>query len=104
MLTIGFGDISPANYKEAVCLTIIETISCILLAYNINCVGNLIHNIRSQDSEKNESLKTMRRLAKENSISEDLEWKVCNFINESDKMRKKFKFDGDKKFISSLPT
>ena len=23
MLTIGFGDISPANYREAICLTVI---------------------------------------------------------------------------------
>ena len=63
MLTVGFGDLTPANYKEAVCLTIIETVSCILLAYNINCVGTLIANIRSQDIEKNKNLKIMRRLA-----------------------------------------
>ena len=63
MLTVGFGDLTPANYKEAVCLTIIETVSCILLAYNINCVGTLISNIRSQDIEKNKNLKIMRRLA-----------------------------------------
>ena len=49
MLTVGFGDLTPANYKEAICLTLIETFSCILLAYNINCVGTLISNIRSQD-------------------------------------------------------
>lgn len=49
MLTVGFGDLAASNYKEAVCLTLIETFSCILLAYNINCVGNLINNIRQQD-------------------------------------------------------
>lgn len=49
MLTVGFGDISPANYKEALCLTIIEAFSCILLAYNINCVGSLISNISRQN-------------------------------------------------------
>lgn len=42
MLTVGFGDISASNYQEAICLIFIETISCMTLAYNINCVGNLI--------------------------------------------------------------
>ena len=63
MLTVGFGDITATNYKEAICITLIETFSCILLAYNINCVGNLINNIRQQDIEKNKNLKIMRRLA-----------------------------------------
>ena len=48
MLTVGFGDIHAANYKEAICLTLIETLSCITLAYNINCVGTLISSIRSE--------------------------------------------------------
>ena len=48
MLTVGFGDIAVVNYKEALCLTMIEAISCIALAYNINCVGNLISNIRAE--------------------------------------------------------
>ena len=72
MLTVGFGDISPENYQEAICVTVIETISCILLAYNINCVGNLISNIRNQETEKNKKLKVIRRLAEENKFSEDL--------------------------------
>lgn len=49
MLTVGFGDIAPANFKEAICIVLIETFSCLALAYNINCVGNLISNIKSQD-------------------------------------------------------
>jgi hypothetical protein len=49
MLTVGFGDIAAGNYKEALCLTIIETLSCIALAYNIHCVGTLISNIRMEE-------------------------------------------------------
>ena len=48
MLTVGFGDIVPQTYEEALCLIFIETISCIVLAYNINNVGSLISNIRAQ--------------------------------------------------------
>lgn len=42
MLTVGFGDLAAANYKEAICLVLIETVSCMALAYNINCIGNLL--------------------------------------------------------------
>ena len=45
-LTVGFGNVPVVNYKEALCLTVIEAASFILLAYNIRCVGNLITNIR----------------------------------------------------------
>lgn len=93
MLTVGFGDLSASNYKQAICLTLIETFSCILLAYNINCVGNLINNIRNQDVEKVKNFKLIRKLAKENNINDELEWKVCNFIDQSDKMKKKFEFE-----------
>lgn len=50
MLTVGFGDLAASNYQEALCLTILEMISCVALSYNINCVGNLINNIRSQSN------------------------------------------------------
>ena len=63
MLTVGFGDISAVNYKEAICLTFIEAISCITLAYNINCVGNLISNIRSESIEKEKKQKTLKHLS-----------------------------------------
>ena len=47
MLTVGFGDIVPKNSAEALSLIFIETMSCIVLAYNINRVGIVIQKIRS---------------------------------------------------------
>ena len=49
MLTVGFGDIAASNYKEALCLIFIETVSCVVLAYNVSCVGDLIMNIKEKD-------------------------------------------------------
>jgi hypothetical protein len=62
MLTIGFGDITPHSYQEALIMIFIETISCVILAYNINCVGTLISNIRMQDEEKHRNLKVFKKL------------------------------------------
>ena len=64
MLTIGFGDISPVNHKEALILTVIETISCIVLAYNINWVGILFSNIQAEENEKVKKQKILRKVFK----------------------------------------
>lgn len=62
MLTVGFGDLSATNWMEALCLIFIELTSCVLFTYNINCVGNLINNLRRQSKEKEKNVKTFRRM------------------------------------------
>ena len=83
MLTVGFGDIHATNYKEATCLIFIESISCLVLAYNINCVGTLISSIRQQDQEKSKTYKTFMGLTKKHDVSNDLFLKITNYIEES---------------------
>ena len=80
MLTVGFGDIAAANYQEAICLIFIEMISCMTLAYNINCVGRLISELRERSIEKRSSLKILRNMAEKNQIDGDLEFKLKNHI------------------------
>jgi hypothetical protein len=80
MLTIGFGDITASNHQEALCLIFIETFSCLVFAYNINCIGTLIQHIRIQDAEKSKRSKIFKKLAKQNRLNEELSWKVNNYI------------------------
>ena len=40
----------------------IETISCIILAYNITNVGNIVRKIRSYDEDKEKNIKTFVRM------------------------------------------
>jgi hypothetical protein len=80
MLTVGFGDIVATTYQEAVCLIFIETFSCLALAYNINCVGSLISNIRAQDIEKSKNFKVFKKLIVKNNLPEDLSWRINNYI------------------------
>lgn len=46
MITVGFGDITPVNYKEAIVVAFIEIFSSLVLAYNINEVGSIVSSIR----------------------------------------------------------
>jgi hypothetical protein len=43
-------------------------------------------------------------LSNRNNISEDLELKIHNYIEESTNIKKKFNFEEESKFISTLPT
>lgn len=74
-------------------MVLIETFSCLALAYNINCVGNLITNLKSQDIEKNKNIKTFKILSNRNAISQNLELKIHNYIEESTNIKKKFNFE-----------
>lgn len=68
----------------------IETISCMVLAYNINCVGSLIANIRSQDIVKSKNMKIFKKLVDKNDISESLTWRINNYIEEHTNIKKLF--------------
>jgi hypothetical protein len=72
MLTIGFGDIVATTYQEALCLIVIEIFSVMCLAYNINSVGTLISNIRSQDIEKSKNYKTFKQLSNKYKLTSEL--------------------------------
>lgn len=62
MLTVGFGDLVAYNYKEAICLVFIETFSCMAFAYNINCIGSIIQQIRAKDAERSQKSKIFTKL------------------------------------------
>ena len=99
MLTIGFGDIVPACYQEALCMIFIQTISCIVLAYNISCVGSLIFNIRSKDIVKSKNMKIFKKLADKNAISESLTWRIKNYLEEHTNIKKLFNIEEEVQFI-----
>ena len=103
MLTVGFGDIAATTYREAACLIFIETISCMVLAYNINLLGSLINDIRAQDLEKGKKHKIFRNLARKNDLSNELYLKVASYIEESNNIKKKFNIEEENNFIESLP-
>lgn len=103
MLTVGFGDLAATNYSEALCLIFIEMLSCIILAYNINCVGNMIKNLRAQSQEKNNNLKTFQLMARANDLTLELENKVNNYIEESFMLKNQFNFQKQDDLLANLP-
>jgi hypothetical protein len=72
MITVGFGDISPVNYKEAVIVGLIEIFSSIVLAYNISEVGSIVSSIRKNSEALERKLGILRRMMTNNPVPEEL--------------------------------
>ena len=73
------------------------------LAYNINTVGTLISNIRSQDIQKSKNYKTFKQLSDKYQLSDELEEKINHYIQESVNIRKKFNLEEENHFLQKLP-
>lgn len=80
MLTVGFGDITPSNYHEAVWVIIIEIVSCIAFSYNISCLGTLIGSIRAQGEQIGKNRKVFENFAEKRSLPEKLTERVLHYI------------------------
>ena len=68
----------------------LDVMSCIILTYNINTVGNIIRKIRSNDEEYEKNMKIFKRMEEKEDITNDLKKKMITFLNESVKMRKRY--------------
>ena len=51
-MMLGFGNVTPSNSDEAMFMSTLECLSCILFAYNLNEVGTLLTNISKNNEEK----------------------------------------------------
>jgi len=63
-----------------------------MMAYNINCVGGIIANIRFQDQQRSKKFKIFKKLTDNNRVPSELVFQINNYIEESSKMRKKFNY------------
>jgi voltage-gated potassium channel Kch len=103
MLTVGFGDITASTYREAIFIIAMQTIGIMAFAYTINCVGNIIQGIRARDEERSHKAKIFSKLSAKNKLSEDITWKINNYIEETARLRKVFDYEEEKELVTSLP-
>jgi hypothetical protein len=70
MMTVGFGDISPVDYRESIVVAFIEIFSSIVLAYNISEVGSIVSSMRKSSQELERKLGVLRRMSMKEPIPE----------------------------------
>jgi hypothetical protein len=62
--TIGFGDISPVDFREAIVVALVEVFGTMMMAYNISEVGSIITSIRKPNIILDRKLAVVRRMNK----------------------------------------
>lgn len=82
MMTVGFGDFLPSTFKEAAVTSFLELFSCIVLAYNISSIGNIIFAIRASQLEYNRKIAIFKRMAIKDGIDHDLQRKIEAYLKE----------------------
>ncbi len=103
MLTVGFGDIVPTTYQEAVWVVIIMIVSCIAFSYNISCLGTLIANIRAQGDLINRNRKVFENFAEKRNLPETITERVLHYIDESGQVKSRFSIVEERELIAQLP-
>jgi hypothetical protein len=66
-------------------------------------VGSIISSIRAQNQRRSKNFKIFKKLTGQNFVSEELAFKINNYIEESSNLRKKFNHEEDQGFLAELP-
>ena len=54
LTTIGYGDLTPANYFQVIFISFLMLIGTVVLSYNLSEIGNVISNLRKIDKRRKE--------------------------------------------------
>jgi hypothetical protein len=82
MMTVGFGDFLPFTYKEALIVAFVEFFSCIVLAYNITYIGNILSALRASQELYVARLGVFKRMAEQNSIKMETRAHIEKYFRE----------------------
>jgi hypothetical protein len=80
MLTIGFGDLTPKNSKEALIVTFVEMFSVIIFAYCISAIQSLLVSLREYENAKYHNLIIVNRYMHDNKIPYELQADVKHVV------------------------
>lgn len=56
MITVGYGDITPKNDYELLCVNLTMFLACGVFAFSINSIGVMVNNIYKSTSDYKEKL------------------------------------------------
>lgn len=104
MTTVGFGDITVSNPTEAIVLTLIILLGCLVLSYNIAQVGNILQNFNEIPGQVRSQLSTLRRLVKANKVDWQLHNQIGEYIVHAAEIKKTFEVEERNKLIEMLPS
>lgn len=62
MVTVGYGDLAPNNYAEAMIVTMIQIVGAATFGYMINVIGITVNEIQKNKLSLEEQQSTLNKL------------------------------------------
>ncbi|KAL4504033.1 hypothetical protein ABPG72_022663 [Tetrahymena utriculariae] len=81
MITVGYGDITPQNYIEAIFTILIMFTTAIFWAFFLGKVGKIIDTIAKQDKLFNKNMGIIHQMMREERVEISLRIKISNYLS-----------------------
>ncbi|KAL4462587.1 hypothetical protein ABPG74_000417 [Tetrahymena malaccensis] len=102
MITVGYGDIVPANNFERVVSVGTMLISCVIFAYTISQIGQIFSDLFSQDRQMKEFFYIINDYMDNKNINFSLQYRIREYLDYYWREQDQNKSDLEKKIIDSL--
>ena len=76
MITVGYGDVTPANTLERCYAAVIMVLSCAVFAYSLNSVGNIITDLGREQLEFKRKIGEINKYMKDRGVTKSVQVKV----------------------------
>ena len=80
MVTVGYGDMTPNNYVEAIIVTLIQIVGTAIFGYMINVIGITVSEIQKKNAQFQEHQSTIFKLKEHYKLSRELCYKMKSDI------------------------
>ncbi|KAL4473721.1 hypothetical protein ABPG74_022585 [Tetrahymena malaccensis] len=81
MITVGYGDITPQNYIEAIFTILIMFTTAIFWAFFLGKVGKIIDTLAKQDKLFNKNMGIIHQMMREERVDISLRIKISNYLS-----------------------
>ncbi|CAD8132346.1 unnamed protein product [Paramecium pentaurelia] len=102
MTTVGYGDLTPANYEEALFCVCTMFIASVVFAYSINTIGMIIAEMNKFDEKINENMAIINRYMQRKNFEQSLQFRVRQYLQNLWTQEDKFRIVDENKIINCL--
>ncbi|EAR99913.2 cation channel family protein (macronuclear) [Tetrahymena thermophila SB210] len=103
ILTVGYGDITPKEPNEVVVTIICMLISCVIFAYCINSIWEILQDLKKKEVKYMEIMNAINRYMRDKSVNTQLKLKIRAYIQYYYKKQKSRDEGMEQVIISKLP-
>ncbi|KAL4478064.1 hypothetical protein ABPG72_013503 [Tetrahymena utriculariae] len=103
ILTVGYGDITPKEPNEVVVTIICMLISCVIFAYCINSIWEILQDLKKKEVKYMEIMNAINRYMRDKSVNTQLKLKIRAYIQYYYKKQKSRDESMEQVIISKLP-